>query len=88
MGRGWVFQHDNHPKHTAKATQEWLKKNRIEVLEWPSQSHRKSLEGAEGSSCQTSALKPQLHLEDLQRGVRQNPPLRCVQTWWPTTINI
>ncbi len=38
MGRGWVFQHDNDPKHTAKATKEWLKKKHIEVLEWPSQS--------------------------------------------------
>uniref|UniRef100_A0AAY5JX81 Tc1-like transposase DDE domain-containing protein n=1 Tax=Esox lucius TaxID=8010 RepID=A0AAY5JX81_ESOLU len=38
MGRGWVFQHDNDPKHTAKATKEWLKKNHIKVLEWPSQS--------------------------------------------------
>uniref|UniRef100_A0AAZ3S158 Tc1-like transposase DDE domain-containing protein n=1 Tax=Oncorhynchus tshawytscha TaxID=74940 RepID=A0AAZ3S158_ONCTS len=36
MGRRWVFQHD--PKHTAKATKEWLKKKRIKVLEWPSQS--------------------------------------------------
>ncbi len=35
MGRGWVFQHDNDPKHTAKATKEWLKKKHIEVLEWP-----------------------------------------------------
>ncbi len=26
MGRGWVFQHDNGPKHTAKATKEWIKK--------------------------------------------------------------
>ncbi len=38
MGRGWVFQHDNYPKHTAKATNEWLKKKHIKVLEWPSQS--------------------------------------------------
>ncbi len=38
MGHGWVFQHDNDPKHTTKATKEWLKKKHIEVLEWPSQS--------------------------------------------------
>ncbi len=38
MGREWVFQHDNDPKHTAKATKEWLKKKHIKVLEWPSQS--------------------------------------------------
>jgi len=33
IGRGWVFQHDNDPKHTTKATKEWLK-----VIEWSSQS--------------------------------------------------
>ncbi|KAI3363001.1 hypothetical protein L3Q82_011516 [Scortum barcoo] len=26
MKRGWVFQHDNDPKHTARATKEWLRK--------------------------------------------------------------
>ncbi len=63
MGRGLVFQHDNEPKHTAKATEEWLKKKHIKVLEWPSQSPdinpiEKSVEGAEGLSCQSSASKP------------------------------
>ncbi len=38
MGRRSVFQHDNDPKHMAKATKEWLKKKHIKVLEWPSQS--------------------------------------------------
>ncbi len=38
MGHGWVFQHDNDPKHTTQATKEWLKKKSIKVLEWPSQS--------------------------------------------------
>ncbi len=38
MGRGWVFQHDHDPKHTARATKEWLRKKHFKVLEWPSQS--------------------------------------------------
>ncbi len=37
-GSWMVFQHDNDPKHTAKATKEWLRKKHIKVLEWPSQS--------------------------------------------------
>ncbi|KAK3561342.1 hypothetical protein QTP86_030646 [Hemibagrus guttatus] len=37
MERGWVFQHDDDPKHTARATKEWLCKKHFKVLEWPSQ---------------------------------------------------
>ncbi len=38
MGHGWVFQHDSYPKHTARATKEWLRKKHFKVPEWPSQS--------------------------------------------------
>jgi transposase len=38
LKRGWKFQKENDPKHTANATQEWFKQKKIEVLEWPSQS--------------------------------------------------
>ncbi len=38
MKHGCIFQHDNDPKHTARATKEWLRKKHFKVLEWPSQS--------------------------------------------------
>uniref|UniRef100_A0AAZ3REB4 Tc1-like transposase DDE domain-containing protein n=1 Tax=Oncorhynchus tshawytscha TaxID=74940 RepID=A0AAZ3REB4_ONCTS len=38
LGRRFVFQQDNDPKHKAKSTMEWLKNKHIQVLEWPSQS--------------------------------------------------
>ena len=39
LGRKWVFQMDNDPKHTSKVVTKWLKDNKVKVLEWPSQSH-------------------------------------------------
>uniref|UniRef100_A0AAZ3PVM7 Tc1-like transposase DDE domain-containing protein n=1 Tax=Oncorhynchus tshawytscha TaxID=74940 RepID=A0AAZ3PVM7_ONCTS len=38
LGRKWVFQMDNDPKHPSKVVAKWLKDNKIKVLEWPSQS--------------------------------------------------
>ena len=38
LGRKWIFQMDNDPKHTSKVVAKWLKDNKVKVLEWPSQS--------------------------------------------------
>uniref|UniRef100_A0A4W5JP89 Tc1-like transposase DDE domain-containing protein n=1 Tax=Hucho hucho TaxID=62062 RepID=A0A4W5JP89_9TELE len=38
LGRKWVFQMDNDPKHASKVVAKWLKDNKVKVLEWPSQS--------------------------------------------------
>ncbi len=38
LGRRALFQHDNDPKHTSKATVWFLKKNRVKVIQWPSMS--------------------------------------------------
>uniref|UniRef100_A0AAQ4S874 Transposase Tc1-like domain-containing protein n=1 Tax=Gasterosteus aculeatus aculeatus TaxID=481459 RepID=A0AAQ4S874_GASAC len=38
LGRSWVFQQDNDPKHASKVVIEWLNQARIRNLEWPSQS--------------------------------------------------
>ena len=38
LGRRFTFQQDNDPQHTAKITKEWLQKNSVTILDWPSQS--------------------------------------------------
>ncbi len=38
LKRTWVMQQDNDLKHTSMSTSEWLKKNKIKVLEWPNKN--------------------------------------------------
>ena len=39
LGRKWVFQMDNDPKHASKVVAKWLKDNKVKVLE----CHHKAL---------------------------------------------
>ncbi|KAG2459909.1 TCB1 transposase, partial [Polypterus senegalus] len=38
LGRRFIFQQDNNPKHTTKISKEWLQDNSVNVFERPSQS--------------------------------------------------
>ena len=38
LGRKWVFQMHNDPKHNSKVVAKWLKDKKVKVLECPSQS--------------------------------------------------
>ncbi|KAI4894371.1 hypothetical protein NFI96_002530 [Prochilodus magdalenae] len=74
-GRGWVFQYDNDPKHTARITKEWLRKKHIKVLEWPNQSPDLNLVFLSDSQ--------ETQLIWRRSGWRNGPKslLQCVQTW-------
>lgn len=38
FGRGFIYQQDNDPKHRAAEVQEWFRRRRVILMEWPSQS--------------------------------------------------
>uniref|UniRef100_A0A8R1IHW2 HTH_Tnp_Tc3_2 domain-containing protein n=1 Tax=Caenorhabditis japonica TaxID=281687 RepID=A0A8R1IHW2_CAEJA len=38
LGRSWLFQQDNDPKHTSGHVANWFRRRRVDLLEWLSQS--------------------------------------------------
>ena len=79
LGRKWVFQMDNDPKHTSKVVAKWLKDNKVKVLEWPSQSsdlqsYRKFVDRTEKACASEEAYKPDSVTPALSGGMDQNSP--------------
>lgn len=67
LPRGWIFQHDNDPKHTSKHVKDYMEKAKIRLLEWPSQS---------------PDLNPIEHLwEELERRIRSENYSNTTKLW-------
>ena len=38
MGKNWIRQQDNDPKHTIRHAKDWLDQKKISIMKWPAQS--------------------------------------------------
>ena len=73
MESAMMFQHDNDSNHTAKSVKKWLRDNKVNVLDWPSQSpsHNPIESFWVGVKKNINTRKPQnfVELENSKRGV-------------------
>ena len=81
-------QQNNDPKHTAKATKEWLKKKHIKVMEWPSQSpDLNPIENLWREIKLSIAKRQPRNLEDLERICKERRSKIPPEMWANLVIN-
>ena len=83
---------DNDPKHTSKVVANWLKDNKVKVMEWPThspQSYRKFVGRTEKACTSKEAYKPDSVTPALSRGMGQNSPNLLWEAcgWLPETFD-
>lgn len=78
---GWIFQHENDPKHTSR-TMEWLHKNPVKVLKWPSLLTSIHCIICGGRCCLATARKHPSSWDDLHGRMGQKQQLQLVKSWW------
>ena len=65
IGRNFIMQQDNDPKHTANTTKDFIREKKWKVLDWPSQSP---------DLTQVSQCTLSMHFTSWRGDWRENPP--------------